>query len=103
MITEEMVEMATLSYIDSLQNAEFWRLDPSKPEGMRAALTAVLPMIRDAALEEAAKVTENAFTQECCGLGVGSPMECCAAPICVALAPHEIAAAIRAMKGTSHE
>jgi hypothetical protein len=26
-------------------------------------------------------------------------MECCADPICVALAPHEIAAAIRAMKG----
>lgn len=69
----------------------------------RAAISAALPMIRDAVLEEAAKVTENAFTQECCGLGVGSPMECCADLICVALAPHEIATTIRAMKGTSHE
>jgi hypothetical protein len=58
MITEKMVWMATLTYIDSLQNAEFWRLDLSKPEAMRSALEAVLPMIRAEVLEECAKVAD---------------------------------------------
>jgi hypothetical protein len=64
MITDEMVWMATLRYIDSLQNAEFWRLDLSKPEAMRAALEAVLPMIRAEVLEEAAKVADKCGTFE---------------------------------------
>ena len=107
MITDEMVEVACAAAGDTIATGYHARRDrPSKrcaEREMRAALEAVLPMIRAEVLEEAAKVTENAFTQECCGLGVGSPMECCADPICVALAPHEIAEAIRAMKGTSHE
>jgi hypothetical protein len=101
MITDEMVEVVESIINDQLTVTTFdgyYEVD-NAGEIARAALEAVLPMIRAEVLEEAAKVTENAFTQECCGLGVGSPMECCADPICVALAPHEIAAAIRAMKG----
>jgi hypothetical protein len=50
----------------------------------RAALTAVLPMIRDEVLEEAAKVAEAPTDK---------PARC----------REDIAEAIRAMKGTSHD
>jgi hypothetical protein len=103
MITDEMVWMATLSYIDSLQNAEFWRLDLSKPEAMRAALEAVLPMIRADVLEEAAKVAdarELRWSEDAEQSNSGTAAHIFRRK---ADAAEQIAAAIRALKGTSHE
>jgi hypothetical protein len=99
MITDEMVEAVaramcdTWGYVwdgdpDDEQTAPETCVDvtPGKRlyrEAARAALTAVMPRIRAAALEEAAKVADeeaNAWREA-----------------------RDVAAAIRAMKGTSHE
>ena len=63
MITDEMVEVACIAAADTIAQGYHARRDgPSKrcaEREMRAALTAVMPVIRDAVLEEAAKVAMN--------------------------------------------
>jgi hypothetical protein len=82
MITDDLVEVACVA-----AGLRARRDGPSKrcaEREMRAALTAVLPMIRDEVLEEAAKVAEAPTDK---------PARC----------REDIAEAIRAMKGTSHD
>ena len=66
----------------------------------RAALTAVLPLIRAGVLEEAAGVAETSYHQTCCGQAL---YECCGNSIMTPDEPTSIAATIRAMKGTVYE
>jgi hypothetical protein len=67
MITDEMVEVACVAAADTIAKGYHARRDgPSKrcaEREMRAALTAALPMIRDAVLEEAAKVADARATR----------------------------------------
>jgi hypothetical protein len=57
MITDEMVEVAVDGAVKALWSAP--DNAPAQATLIRAAIEAVLPMIRDAALEEAAKVAMN--------------------------------------------
>jgi hypothetical protein len=98
MITDEMVEVARAAYHDARSSG----IPRQGPESlMRAALEAVAPAIRAAALEEAASAVEQKaktmHRQECCGCGVGSPPECCGDPILM-VSDSEAVAAIRALK-----
>lgn len=69
----------------------------------RLVLAAIAPALmeqgRRVGREEAAKVAEGSYIQECCGFGVGYPPECCAAPNVEAEDPKNIAAAIRKLGG----
>jgi hypothetical protein len=95
MITDEMVEVAVDGAVKALWSAP--DNAPAQATLIRAALTAVLPMIRAAALEEAALVADYGAQRAYRDfhdrkLAEGAQV--------MAL---EIAEAIRALKGASHE
>ena len=66
MITDEMVEVAVDGAVKALWSAP--DNAPAQATLIRAALEAVLPMIRDAVLEEAAKVADDDCSYE--GVGI---------------------------------
>lgn len=93
MITDEMVEAAGAAWSAAISNGA----PPSIERGIRAALEAVLPMIRAAALEEAAKVVESQRI-DLSGPYYADPEDYAEDEARVAAV-----AAIRAMKGTRHD
>lgn len=105
MITDEMVEAAARAILAAELWPGSWEKANETERGhvlykARAALTAVLPMIRDEVLEEAAKVAERRHKEwRMPHKDDAKPGEVC----CDVTACQDIAAAIRAMKGTSHE
>ena len=107
MITDEMVEVACVAAADTIAAGYHARRDgPSKrcaEREMRAAIAAVLPMIRAEVLEEAAKVAdarELRWLEDAEQSSSGSAERIFRRK---ADAAELIAFAIRAMKGTSHE
>ena len=122
MITDEMVEAVaramcdTWGYVwdgdpDDEQTAPETCIDvtPGKVlyrEAARAALEAVLPMIRAAALEGAAMVADRFDKHHITSaltLAHGASFPAVASSMAMDRTARQIATAIRAMKGTSHE
>lgn len=95
MITDEMVEVAVDGAVKALWSAP--DNAPAQATLIRAALEAVLPMIRAAALEEAEKVA--AYGAQRAYLKIHDRKLAEGAQVMAV----EIAAAIRAMKGVTHE
>lgn len=91
-ISEELLEMARDAYANAIRQNLVSFDDVVDPH--RAVVEAIAPMIRAAALEEAASIAEAAYYQQCCGRG---QYECCGDTIMAAEEPVAIAASIRSL------